>query len=77
VPRAVAEGEPGERPVGDGAQDAAVPQCALGSKQRRGKRLAGAVGGRPGGSMTAAPMFEFSGREDVEHLLAEKMMGKV
>jgi kinesin family protein C1 len=26
--------------------------------------------------MTTAPMVEFSGREDVEHLLAEKMKGK-
>jgi hypothetical protein len=53
VPRAVVEGEPGECPAGGGAQDAAVPQYALGSKQRRGKRLADTVGGRPGGSMRA------------------------
>jgi kinesin family protein C1 len=29
-----------------------------------------------GGSEAAAPGFEFSGREDVERLLAEKMKGK-
>lgn len=40
----------------------------------------GANGGEPtpseGGSETAGPVVEFSGREDVERLLAEKMKGK-
>jgi kinesin family protein C1 len=33
-------------------------------------------GGGGGGGAEAAPVVEFSGREDVERLLAEKMKGK-
>ena len=33
-------------------------------------------GGAAGGAAEAAPVIEFSGREDVERLLAEKMKGK-